>query len=371
MPAVIVIYLFLLLPVETRPTLFGVNLPIYRIAILIFVPLMLARFGGGRARFIFPDWMMLLAASWTAISFSLHYGLGRGMVSAIGVIVDFGGAYALGRMAIDGVNGLRRFFVLISPGLALAGAELMVESISGRLWVRPLFQAIFGPVSIFEAGQVSGAVQLSEQVRLGLVRAYGPFSHPILAGSVLVSLLPLWMIGGFRSWPRWLGLFAAFAGLFSLSSAAFLGLAVGLGLCGLNWGKRFFAGVTWPTLSAVILLGLIALESLTGRGVTGFLAQVSLDPATAYWRFLIWDYGWLSVLQNPWIGIGYEQWVRPDFMLSSSIDAHWLALAVRNGLPLPFLIIMTISFGMVGTALSAIRADWRDRGLLIGRLRSG
>ncbi len=365
MPAVIVIYMFLLLPVETRPTVFGVNLPIYRIGILLFIPFMLARLGGGRARFLFPDWLMVLAGLWTIISFALHYGLAKGVVSAIGIIVDFGGAYVLGRIAIDGVDGLRRFFILISPGLALAGAEVMLESLSGRLLVRPFFQAIFGTVTAFEAGRASGAVALLETERLGLLRGYGPFSHPILGGSVLVSLLPLWIAGGFRSWPRWLGLFAAFAGLFSLSSAAFLGMAVGIALCFLNWSKRFFAGLNWPTLSVLIILGLVAVELLTGRGVAGMLAQASLDPVTAAWRFLIWDYGWRTVEQNPWIGIGYEQWVRPDFMVSASIDAHWLALAVRNGLPVPFLIILTILFGIVGTALRSMRAGWPDRGLLV------
>lgn len=365
MPAVIVIYLFLLLPVETRPTVFGVNLPIYRIAILIFVPLMLARFGSGRARFILPDWLMVLAAVWTAVSFYLHYGLERGMVSAIGIIVDFGGAYAIGRMAIDGVNGLRRFFILISPGLALAGAELMVESLSGRLLVRPFFQSIFGAVAMYEGGQESGTVVLAYHERMGLLRGYGPFSHPILGGSILVSLFPLWFLGGFRSWPRWLGMFAAFAGLFSMSTAAFLGITVGIALCTIDWGKRFLAGVTWMSISALMILAMIAVELSTNRGVTGLLAAISFDPATAYWRFMIWDYGWQSVLNNPWIGIGYEDWVRPIWMVSPSIDAHWLALAVRNGLPMPAFIILTILFGIVGTALRAISADLRDRGLLL------
>jgi hypothetical protein len=41
----------------------------------------------------------------------------------------------------------------------------------------------------------------------------------------------------------------------------------------------------------------------------------------------------VNVWNNPVFGLGLEDWVRPHFMYSGSMDNFWLALAVRYGLP--------------------------------------
>lgn len=365
LPLVIVIYMFLLFPIETRPQVLGVNLPIYRFGIILFTPFMLARLTSVRTRFLFADWLMVLATAWTLISFCAIYGIGPGLIRASGVVIDFAGAYTLARLAIDSPTALRRFLILIAPGLFLAGFEMFIESVTDRLIVRPFFAKIFGAVAAYDAGEISGTVEYVQEQRLGLLRAYGPFSHPILGGAVLISMLPLWIKSGIRSWPLWAGIVASLMGLYSVSSAAFLGFAFGATLLAIDFGKKYVRTVNWPVVTILMTLVLLAVELVSGSGVTGVLARLTLDPQTAYYRILIWEFGSKSVMAHPWIGLGYFPFERPAWM-SPSVDAHFLALALRNGLPVPTLFIAIIVLGMIGTGLRSGVVGGRDRDLLVG-----
>lgn len=364
-PLVVVAYMFLLLPIETRLRVLGVSLPIFRIGLLLFVPFLLARFAGGRTRPILADWLILLSAGWILISFGLHYGLNEGLIRGFGVVTDYGGSYALARLAINSPHDLRRFLIMISPGMFFAGTIMMIESLGHQLFYRPFFADLLGGATLYELGEAVGILEYDQSVRAGLMRAYGPFSHPILGGAVLVSLLPLWLLGGLRSWPKWLGLASAFMGIFSLSSAAFLGLGLGLALVATDWGKGFVKGIGWPAIAAGAVVALVAIDILSNRPLGSLIANYTLSPQTAHYRTLIWEYGGKVVAENPWIGIGYGDWARPDWM-SISVDAHFLALAMRNGLPAVVLLIFAILAGMTGTGLRALMADRRDRDLLVG-----
>ena len=54
---------------------------------------------------------------------------------------------------------------------------------------------------------------------------------------------------------------------------------------------------------------------------------------------LIWHYGSASALNHPLFGVGLNEWERPEWM-PPSIDNFWLFLAVRYGLPAPFLLLL-------------------------------
>jgi hypothetical protein len=362
-PLAFVIYLFLLFPVETRPIDVGISLPLYRLALLALIPWMINRLARGHTRLILPDWLILLAAGWTLIGFALTYGLEEGIVRGMGVVIDFAGSYTLARLAIDSPQAMRRLLVLIAPGLFLVGLEMMIESLGGRLIVRPFFAGIFGEVPDFQGGEVVGKLNLAQEGRLGLFRAYGPFSHPILGGILLTCLMPMWLVGGIRSWPRWLGIASAVMGIFSLSSAAFIGLVLGAGMVVADRLKRHIAGLTWPMIGGVVAIAVIAVNLVTNRGVTGLLADASLNPQTAYYRLVIWEYGSKVVWDNPLFGIGYNQWARPAWM-TTSVDAHFLALAMRSGLPTLLLLILGMITAFVGTGTRAVLSRPADRDLL-------
>src|SRR5690606_11972317 len=73
-----------------------------------------------------------------------------------------------------------------------------------------------------------------------------------------------------------------------------------------------------------------------------------------FFRLLIWDFGTQSVMNHPWLGVGYGEWDRPAWM-PSSIDMFWLYNAIIYGLPAGLL--------MLGAFLSALISVGRRRGL--------
>lgn len=62
------------------------------------------------------------------------------------------------------------------------------------------------------------------------------------------------------------------------------------------------------------------------------LTHFSFEPASAYYRVLIWRFGSGSALNHPLFGVGFGRWDRPAWM-PPSIDMFWLYQAVIFGLP--------------------------------------
>ncbi|MEO5953666.1 MAG: O-antigen ligase domain-containing protein, partial [Chloroflexia bacterium] len=71
------------------------------------------------------------------------------------------------------------------------------------------------------------------------------------------------------------------------------------------------------------------------------------------WRAIIFDWGMKNVWGSPFVGIGMNDWVRPSYMTSGSMDNFWLVMAVRYGIP-GFLLLAT------GYALAVFRILRRD-----------
>ena len=362
-PLALLFYSFLLLPPEARLTFADVNLPAYRIFILVslvFVPRLIAR---TKVRLGIADVLIGVSAAWMVVSFVGVYG-SAGIVRALGLAVDFGGAYIIGRACIDSPLSLRRFIVIIAPGLLFAGIMMMIESISHVFIYRPLFADLFGQVNRYEGGEVIGLRSLQYQVRLGLTRAFGPFSHPILGGVFLALFLPLYFMGGIRSWPRWLGLAACAMAVFSVSSGAYLAFILGAVLLAADWMKRYIAFINWPAISTAVVAALLAVQALSEGGVIRLMARFTLDPSTAYFRILIWRFGGLSVEKHPLFGIGFESYERLRWMVPS-IDAQFLLLAVRHGLVTAVALVVAILIVMVKLGQAAPRLPGKDRDLAV------
>ncbi len=365
-PLALLIYSVILLPPEAQFQFSGVNLPIYRIVILALIPLMIGRFASGRAKVGVADWLMLAISAWMIFSFVHVYGIESGIVRGFGVVVDTAGAFLVARVSIDSTTALRRLLIVIAPGMLLAGLEILIESVTHRAIVRPAFAAVFGYVANYEGGQVVGAFDFSgpQEIRLGLLRAWGPFPHPILGGIILTSMLPLWLMGGIRSWPRLAGLISALLGLFTISSAAFLALAMGLAFCSFDRFKRHIPSVRWPLIATVMMLALLAVQLASKNGVVRVLARLTLDPQTAYYRILIWRYGLRSVAEHPVYGIGFKTYERPSGM-TSSIDAHFLLLGVRNGVVAPVLLLTVFFVTMIRLGQRSTRVGGSDGNLFV------
>ena len=325
----------LLLPLEVRVSVAGQTFYPYRIVCILIVPWFLRRVAAKEFQWDWIDGSILLAAFWMIVSFIVRYGPLDGILRGGSLAFDLAMPYLAAKLTIRTKNDFRLLLILFLPGLILTGFFLMLESVSHRVIVRAIAADIFGSRAIYEEGSASGEVVFGNETRLGLMRASGPFAHPILAGLFFGSFLPLVLGSSFRGWPRYGGLLAALFAVFSVSSAAFLSLMLGSAFTIYDRLQRVVEFANWRMLLLGLVLISFGIHLASENGFFRFLIRYTLDPQTGFYRLLIWEYGLLSVANHPWFGIGFDRYEALPWMVAS-VDTHWLMLAIRHGLITPF-----------------------------------
>jgi len=366
-PLLALFYAVFIFPPEFSITISGLWLPAYRLVVIASMVIVILRLlEQGAQRLSFTDLLITMAGLWILVSFMSIYGVAQGIVRGAGVVFDIYGSYLLARTSVRSFQDFRLFLLLVLPAVGFAGLIMALESLLGSLFYRPTFGSIFGGLSAYSGGDASGQIHFRPEVRLGLLRAYGPFSHPILGGLMLGVFLPLFYFSAIRSWPRLVGLGAGFAGVFSLSSAALMGMLLfGIGISLDFIKRRIIPTVSWWIMIFFIGLAAFAIHLASQNGLVSVLARYTLVPHTASYRLAIWEHGTESVRQNPWFGIGYEQWDRLWWM-GESVDAHFLLLAMRHGIIVPILIIVASIYAMARLGMLSSRLPAYDRRLVIG-----
>ncbi|MHA6333007.1 hypothetical protein ACXYL9_04925 [Qipengyuania sp. CAU 1752] len=263
-----------------------------------------------------------------------HYGLASGIERGGALALDATISYFVARSCIKNTTDFQKVLILVAPGFALAGLSMALESISGRNLVRPAAVAVFGALPQFIGGEAVGEYFIRSEFRLGLMRATGPFPHSILGGLFLASLLPLYLWARLRGWPRIVGALSALCGFFGLSSAALLALVLGAGFIIYDRVQKTVRELNWTiVLVAVGALALAIQIAAKGGLLYVIIRYLTLNPATGSYRQITWDFGLSSVRHNPLFGIGFEGFDRPSWMISESVDAHWLLIPMRFGIP--------------------------------------
>jgi len=364
LPLVVLAYSFLLLPVEAKLTFSGFNIYSYRAAIIIFfIPAIHRAIKDPKSLRLF-DLLILISCVWTVIAFTFRDGFQGGFLRSFAIFLDTFGAYLIARTSVRSLNDFRAFLIWVMPGVFFAGMVLLVESLSGRLILRPFFASFLGSAVSYEGGVAQGTLQLVNESRLGLLRAYSTFSYPILGGAILASLIPIYALSGIRSWPFVLGLAGSCFAFFTVSSAAIIALGLGFGLIlfdrllprlrPLNWHYVIGAGTVYAVLINFIL------ES----GIVGVIGRFTLNPATAYIRRLQWQYGTESISNNPIFGIGFDEYERAEWM-TAAIDAHFLSIGIRDGLATPLLLFVAVILIMIAIGKRAAAEKKQERDLLM------
>lgn len=334
-----------LLPQEVRVEISGQTIFAYRAVSLLLIPWLLRQLLRRTIRLNTLDLMLIVSGSWMIVSMFFVYGRWSATLSGIAVAIDLIIPYLVARISIQNLIDLRRCLVFIAPGLAVTAGLIFLESITHTPFVRRSTAAVFGNLPAFQNGVAVGQFSVNAEIRLGLMRAYGPFSHPILAGVFLASFLPLYFNSGLVRWPSWTGIASGFGAFFSLSSAALLGLLIFAILQFYFWLVERVKFITWRIFLVATSSLVVAMQVLTDNGVIPYLSQFTLTPGTAFYRRLIWRFGSESVAANPVIGIGFEGYQRLQWM-PESVDAHWLWIAIRHGI-LPSVLLLTVAVATV------------------------
>ncbi|MDJ0979371.1 MAG: hypothetical protein QNI87_12665 [Erythrobacter sp.] len=334
------LFYLLFIPEQFNTTIFGMYISPYRIFLIGSSVFVIRHALQSRIVWAWPDLLIVVGVFWIWLSSYFISGEVSVMFARGGAhFIDIALGYFLVRASISTSRDFRHFLVLIAPAVATIGLIVAIESVSHRLFVSEIASAITG---------VSAKVRYD--VRMGLARGVGPFPHPILCGIFLASFLPIYLISGLRGWPKVAGALGSVGAVFTMSTAAALGLNLGVLLLGYDWFTERFRNVTWSLFVSFGGMLYLAVEIASNSGAYGLMVRyVALNAGSAYNRVLIWRFGTESILQNPWLGIGYDDWDRPMWMHSGSFDHFWLILALRFGIPalVCFLLASLLALAMI------------------------
>jgi len=248
-----------------------------------------------------------------------HHGTAE-LAYALSQVVEMFGGYMAGRILIRSLADYRRYIRFFLLALLVMLPFAIDEMLHHRMLLTDILSKAFA------------VVWHNGQSRFGLSRVQVVFPHAILYG-LFCSLALASAFVCYQKQPfRWLAYLALVMGmtLMSLSSAPMLSILMQFAL--ITWGK--ITRGSWKLLAGMVGVIFLLLQLFTHRGAfVIFIETMTLDPATGWYRIFIWDWGWHNVVYNPFLGIGLNDWVRPDWMYSSSVDNFWLLMAMRYGLP--------------------------------------
>ncbi len=311
-------FIVTLLPV--KPLIGGQRMDPERLFLLVaFLPFAIRMLSGRAGRLTMVDAGMVLFNIWLLISFLVNHGTSQ-LSYAISQVLELAGGYMAGRVLVRSVAEYQRFVRYFLITLAVMLPFGLIELFTSHMLLSEIL------------GKVLPVVQANGAVRYGLTRVQVVFPHAILYGLYCsIALSSVYFVYRARPFRMWTGLGLVFVTtLMSLSSAPMLSIILQTGL--IVWNK--ITRGAWATLAGLFGAAVAILQLFSNRGpVVFFIETMTLDPQTGWWRIYIWNWGTFNVMQHPLFGIGLNDWVRPKWMISASVDNFWLLIAMRNGLP--------------------------------------
>ncbi|MEZ5855629.1 MAG: O-antigen ligase family protein [Hyphomicrobiaceae bacterium] len=358
---VLLLVLSFLCPTEFSVYVGSVRLPTHRALLIILLPLALFHSvgpKGGRLKLF--DVTMLAFASWVLMVHLIHHGVDAGLQAGGSQALDAFASFLVARVYVRDAEAFRALTRMLFVVVAAAGMMALPEALTGRFYVHEFL------------GQITGYIHpTGVETRLGLTRAFATFDHPIHLGTFCSAGLAMCLYAERRSFGFWArAIIIPASALMGLSSAPMLSVAAQFGLMiaerisrGMRGRIVLGAGVM---VAVMLVVGIVATRSPFAIIATGF----TLDAWTGYYRLMIWEYGLDNVWAHPWIGLGLNDWARPTWMASPTVDAFWLLVAMRGGIPAIVFLLMTVVLLAWGVARRISSYDQPQRALARGWLIS-
>jgi O-antigen ligase len=349
LPITLVIASFLF-PTELSLMVADLRLPPHRIAILLAIPFaawqLLSR---PSLRIRAFDVLFLLYGTWTMIVYGLHGPDHGSFVYGGSIALESFGSFLIARAYIRDWDTFRATLKLLIGAAFVAMLFALPETFLGKHFTHDFLQT------------VTGHVHPREYItRLGLTRAYGVFDHPIHLGTFAATLLALIWFSGERLKYRLKACgVIALTTFAALSSAPILCALTQVGLIIWDRVTRGLKGRFYIAVGALIA-GYVLLTFVANRSPVNLIATgLTLDSWTGFYRLQIWQHGLENVARHPWLGLGLGDWTRAYWMYSDSVDAYWLVVMMRTGIPAFVLLACAILLLVIGVLRMAPRA--RDR----------
>ncbi len=345
---VALLILSFLCPTELSVYIGGARLPPHRVLLLLLLPIaLISMLGRNGIRPKIFDAIFLGFSVWTLFVYVHHHGTADGLQSGGALALDSFGSFLVARAFVRDERAFAGTAAALLLAVGVTGLIAFPEAISGKFFVHDFL------------GQVTGYIHpTGVEKRAGLTRAFATFDHPIHLGTFCASSLALAMYAANKQ----IGAAARFvviaaSAMMSLSSAPLLSLVAQLAFTGYERITRGIKGRI-AICVAVIVLAFVVVSLVATRSPFALIATgLTFDSWTGYYRLMIWENGLLNVWANPWVGIGLNDWERPKWMVSPSIDAFWLVIAIRGGLPAFLLLALGIAILTRGIAVRMRQAD--------------
>jgi hypothetical protein len=337
---IILLIASLLCPTELSVYVAGLRLPPHRIALLLLFPLAVYRMATRPDIRVRDFDLAMIAYNMATIAAHSYHGtqyIGPDLVPSNGLV--FGGSVALESMVgylvarawIRDIEQFRIALGFLFAAVITAGLIALPETLLGQSFVHDFLQGVTGYV------HPRGIEQ-----RLGLTRAYGTFDHPILLGTFCGSILAMCWYSVRSSGARLTRAIILGATFTAVSSAPLLICAMQGMLIAWDRALRGIPRRATMTVGALVVLYFVASLFMTRSPIAFVATGLTLDPWTGFYRLMIWEHGLDNVWENPWVGLGLAEWRRPAWMASSTVDAFWLVIAMRAGIPTFMTLVLAI-----------------------------
>jgi len=351
---VVLLALMVLMPIELSLRAGTLFIPWYRLLLLVVAIPVVIRIVTGKVELKLFDWFIIAHCFWLFSAEMIKRG-SSGIQPGFVFLLETMVSYLLIRCYMTKPGHFSAFartlFVLLCIAIVLAIPEAILLK---ERYIHNLASQITGYLYNFQ-----------QDYRLNMLRAASTFEHPILFGlfcSCTIGLI--WSTtkkGGLRNVKTailFLGV------ILSASSAPILTAIVQTMLVIAERVTRHIK-LRLRILVSLVIIIFTVLSIFSNRGPFGIIAtSLALNPQSGYYRILIWEYTIDDVMRHPIIGFLPEQWTRPWWM-TDSLDNHWLAQALRGGIPAVVLILC--GFWLVWRALYRTKVVPDD----FGRARFG
>lgn len=330
-----------------------VSLPVYRMLLLVGAVRVVAKGESLPGGLNLIDKLMIAWGGWMLFASFFHDPQRAGPLTAAGTIFNQTLIYFLIRIWCTDLEELGDIIRIIALLLAPIAIVMIIEKATGR--------------NIFAA---FGGVPDWVMVREGRLRAQGPFRHPILAGTVGATCVPLF-VGILKRYrvAAWVGIAAGIVMVFaSASSGPVMSLLAGAGALAM-W--RFNIHVKAMRIGAVVLYVLLML--VMKRPPYYLISRIDISGGSTGWHrsFLI-DQTFKHLSEWWLFGTDVTRHWMPNQGIArdpnhTDITNYYIGFGVSGGLIAMLLVIwmLLVAFRWVGRIHDNRLEKWPSQSFMI------
>ena len=339
-----VLFTSLVVPMAQQIVVGGLHLFVMRIIILVGCARMLIAKASSQEELlaggfnVVDKWFTLWAIFRTLTTLILYASM-PAVIGEGAFLWDVFGGYFLFRFLIRDRDDITRSAKVLAVVAVIAAAGMFYEKIH--------FQNVFGLI---------GGVPILPTIRMGTIRAQGPFMHAILAGTFGGTVAPLFF------W-LWKVAKSKFLAVIGFVSSAVIVVAAASSTALMAFGAGIFALCFWPlrkkmrTVRWGIVILLISLHLVMKAPVWFVISHIDIVGGNSSYQraFLIdqfirhfGDWWLLGTFQSDSWGI--DMWDHTNQFVAEGESGGLITLYC-------FIAMISVSFGMIGKARKAIEGD--------------